>query len=71
MSKEYRKFCAKIGKTFGGKRGEAFVNKVINHDRKFYNNEGKTAGNVVHNVVKKSTGVDTRKWVCKNFCVNL
>nr|WP_315048500.1 hemagglutinin repeat-containing protein [uncultured Leptotrichia sp.] len=50
-----------LGKTFGGKRGEAFVNKVINHDRKFYNNEGKTAGNVVHNVVKKSTGVDTRK----------
>ena len=50
-----------LGKTFGGKKGEAFVNKAINLDRKFYNNEGKTAGNAVHNVIKKVTGVDTRK----------
>ena len=44
-----------------GKSGEAFVNNVINLDKKTFNNEGKAVGNAVHNVIKKATGVDTRK----------
>ena len=44
-----------------GKSGEAFVNNVINLDKKTFNNEGKAVGNAFHNGVKKATGVDTRK----------
>ena len=54
-------FFRKIGKTLGGKKGEEAVNKLIELDRKILAKEGKAIGNTANRIVKKTTGVDSRK----------
>ena len=50
-----------IGKKIAGEKGEAVVKKLIEADKKFFNEEVRKVGSTVRKVVKTITGKDTHK----------